>query len=335
MPTLLTSRPPLARDSEQRKGRRSAPTALELPGDEWDASPLDFQIKNTFIEGAARRSPSFDRFYRERALQTCPSKQTGQLASLLHDFASGATQASAAWPMTPPPPGLPTPCNIQTPMGDGFWRPPQPCWAAGLPIVDLSSLTNTEGFLGNGFVGAAAPAVPSGCAGWGRPPQEAPQPRLRSVLSLAEALRPEAAGEPQPSHYDDFLNAPLTPAACLLNLGPRQQPPPPPSAAPRGLSPAAAVPPPPAPPASPTGLAVALEAAAVAGLALPSMGSAAHGLGACKPCAFLYSKGCQNGPACTFCHVCGPEELKRRRKDKVHRMRASKKDRPQVADCAE
>jgi hypothetical protein len=42
-------------------------------------------------------------------------------------------------------------------------------------------------------------------------------------------------------------------------------------------------------------------------------GSEGHELGTCKPCAFLHTKGCANGAECTFCHLCGPEEKKRRK----------------------
>jgi len=49
---------------------------------------------------------------------------------------------------------------------------------------------------------------------------------------------------------------------------------------------------------------------------LPSLGSAEHG-GNCKPCAFLHTKGCENGKNCIFCHICEPGEKKRRRKDKL------------------
>jgi len=47
---------------------------------------------------------------------------------------------------------------------------------------------------------------------------------------------------------------------------------------------------------------------------MPTVGSLHHPLGACKPCAFLYKQGCENGVRCPFCHLCDPEEKKRRRK---------------------
>jgi hypothetical protein len=46
---------------------------------------------------------------------------------------------------------------------------------------------------------------------------------------------------------------------------------------------------------------------------LPTIGSAGHWEGLCKPCAFV-TKGCSSGAACTFCHLCGPEVKWRKRK---------------------
>lgn len=48
--------------------------------------------------------------------------------------------------------------------------------------------------------------------------------------------------------------------------------------------------------------------------AVPTVGSAGHGWGACRPCAFMHTKGCENGFACQFCHICPPGEKKRRKK---------------------
>eukprot|EP00930_Biecheleria_cincta_P061122 TRINITY_DN46690_c0_g1_i1.p1 TRINITY_DN46690_c0_g1~~TRINITY_DN46690_c0_g1_i1.p1 ORF type:complete len:337 (+),score=60.11 TRINITY_DN46690_c0_g1_i1:64-1011(+) len=49
---------------------------------------------------------------------------------------------------------------------------------------------------------------------------------------------------------------------------------------------------------------------------LPSIGSKNHYTGECKPCAFLHSKGCENGAVCKFCHLCDAGEKKRRQKEK-------------------
>jgi len=49
--------------------------------------------------------------------------------------------------------------------------------------------------------------------------------------------------------------------------------------------------------------------------ALPSLGSAYHFAGLCKPCVFFHSeKGCENGTDCLHCHICAAGEKKRRRK---------------------
>mmetsp|Transcript_117564 Transcript_117564/g.374593 ORF Transcript_117564/g.374593 Transcript_117564/m.374593 type:complete len:123 (-) Transcript_117564:91-459(-) len=54
-----------------------------------------------------------------------------------------------------------------------------------------------------------------------------------------------------------------------------------------------------------------------------SAGSAAHAVGRCKPCAFFHTKGCESGPECRFCHVCQPDERKRRRKEKLEQRQTA------------
>jgi len=65
-----------------------------------------------------------------------------------------------------------------------------------------------------------------------------------------------------------------------------------------------------------------------------SQGSLLHGTGRCKPCAFFYTKGCQSGVGCLFCHVCPPGEKKRRMQ--VHRRQSARagRDRRRVAKCS-
>jgi len=67
-------------------------------------------------------------------------------------------------------------------------------------------------------------------------------------------------------------------------------------------------------------LASALPEPEVGSLELPSIGSAGHWNGICKPCAFM-ARGCSSGLNCPFCHLCDVNEKKRRRKDKIAFMR--------------
>jgi len=49
-----------------------------------------------------------------------------------------------------------------------------------------------------------------------------------------------------------------------------------------------------------------------------SVGSALHGTGLCKPCAWFWKPGgCKNGDECNHCHLCPEGELKARKKSKA------------------
>jgi len=54
---------------------------------------------------------------------------------------------------------------------------------------------------------------------------------------------------------------------------------------------------------------------------MPTVGSAGHNIGSCKPCAFFHSRGCENGLQCSFCHLCAPDEKRKRQKAKVSMLR--------------
>jgi hypothetical protein len=60
-------------------------------------------------------------------------------------------------------------------------------------------------------------------------------------------------------------------------------------------------------------------------LDMPTIGSANHATGMCKPCAFVTTKGCKDGIECKFCHLCEPGEKKRRKKQKRAFMSAVKR----------
>jgi len=57
---------------------------------------------------------------------------------------------------------------------------------------------------------------------------------------------------------------------------------------------------------------------------LPSVGSAGHHAGLCKPCDFIHRSTCRAGMNCKFCHLCGPDENKHRKKQKQGLARAMK-----------
>ncbi|CAE7945498.1 unnamed protein product [Symbiodinium sp. KB8] len=69
--------------------------------------------------------------------------------------------------------------------------------------------------------------------------------------------------------------------------------------------------------------------------ALPSIGSAAHGVD-CRPCAWFWkSEGCKNGKACRHCHLCPEGEIRRKKKMKQEDIKqavASQRAQEQLQD---
>jgi len=62
-----------------------------------------------------------------------------------------------------------------------------------------------------------------------------------------------------------------------------------------------------------------------------SVGSALHGTGSCRPCAWFWKpQGCGNGDNCRHCHMCSQDEIKRRRKG-THATRRKKGGREVVS----
>ena len=52
-----------------------------------------------------------------------------------------------------------------------------------------------------------------------------------------------------------------------------------------------------------------------------STASARHRAGRCKPCAFVHQGRCVNGLRCEFCHLCGPDEIKSRKRERLRRLK--------------
>jgi hypothetical protein len=55
-----------------------------------------------------------------------------------------------------------------------------------------------------------------------------------------------------------------------------------------------------------------------------SAGSALHGSGECKPCAWFWKpQGCKWGAECFYCHTCQASELRKRKKSKADMFKAA------------
>jgi len=326
LPTLLGSRVYVDVDTEvvPLKGRQ-APAALELVDDVPEDFASEVCVKNTFIQEVSQLSPSLGAFYRERMVSTCPSKHIGRLSPPLLENSTGSQQHAVLLapaeevdeletktPMGSPC-GIQTPCSLRSPVGF-----PAAVGSTHFPPMRVTSGNCVQTTLSSAGVPLAT--VPPRTIHCGL------DKAVRPVLSLADSIAAELSRMPAASRTADPAQSSMS--ANLLR-GKAPAPPPPPNHSPRGvwrsaragnalgrcevaapLNAAVSLPPPP-PSYSPK--------------VLLSLGSKDHGAGTCKPCAFLYTKGCDNGIACQFCHACAPEEIKRRRKQRLEQRRTARR----------
>jgi hypothetical protein len=77
------------------------------------------------------------------------------------------------------------------------------------------------------------------------------------------------------------------------------------------------------PPPPPVPVALELEKCVEwsSGTLLGNPGSVGHACGLCHPCEFFHRGKCDAGVDCNFCHLCGPDEAKARRKAKKAMMK--------------
>lgn len=155
------------------------------------------------------------------------------------------------------------------------------------------------------------------------PPPPCAPPKLSPQSQLWECAPPLGMSMPPPP--------PVAAPEQVLQRLPKTSMPPSPPCAPPKLSPqarllACA----PAPPTWSCDINVAepLMESMVGSSTMPTVGSAGHRLGTCKPCAFFHTRGCGNGLNCIFCHLCQSGEKKRRQKVK----RAAVKGAPGMFD---
>jgi len=276
----------------QCRGRRPAPAPLELPEEE---ATMALRVKNTFIEGCVLRSPSLEAFLRERGAHTCPSTQVGLLL---------AEATVCEYPRATPH-ALPTPCYLQSPCleNDGWMPSPTPCEEA---FVGSSS----AGRAGEGERAVLAAAAAQDVV---QVPASDIRSTSRTVLSLASAL--DVGSLSTVAEAQHLLLAAFGAGAAARQPAPVAFTP---QHMMQSCAPMCMVPMPSdvrlAGPPRITGSAASAPRAL---LELPSAGSLGHSSGHCRPCAFLHTKGCENGLACQYCHICGPEERKHRRREKA------------------
>jgi hypothetical protein len=66
---------------------------------------------------------------------------------------------------------------------------------------------------------------------------------------------------------------------------------------------------------------------------LTSVGAALHSTGQCRPCAWFHKPGgCKNGKACLHCHSCHQDEMRIRKREKIHALQLQ--DVPAKAEVA-
>lgn len=258
-----------------------------------------FQVRNTFIDTCAIRSPSVEEFFREREVHTAPSRQIGQLRGLFQDPPEAEAPPAEAPRDVPPwrrravaagrdrvkaaPCGaISAGSSIDTTASDGRTPPSVP------PRIRLA-----DAVMGAGDP-EPIPGAPSGSLQLPAQFHSSQVPPYVEPLSLLSVI-----GSPMVP-YVQMAENPFQPQFESASAGFARGPPP--------ASPA----PPVAPPAAP----------APGSADVPTIGSAAHGTGRCKPCAFVHAAGCSNGVACQFCHLCDAGEKKRRRKEKLEARKA-------------
>eukprot|EP00931_Biecheleriopsis_adriatica_P124761 TRINITY_DN9994_c0_g1_i1.p1 TRINITY_DN9994_c0_g1~~TRINITY_DN9994_c0_g1_i1.p1 ORF type:complete len:353 (-),score=89.19 TRINITY_DN9994_c0_g1_i1:114-1172(-) len=317
-PTLLTSRSACPVDLKECPKPQVAlsiaiPEPDEFPGDEHFDDQI--RVRNTFIE--IGQPSSLERFYSDRIVRSCPGSQVGCLRDVFEEpageelapqkrvlqlaevLAVSETQASAGFMGVPPPvPPAPPAPPVQI-MPAGHVRcpppPPPPARATRTPLSSAATL----------FTPGAMPQH----GGVERDQQHQQQlcPAVAELMNSVKTAECNASWDSQSS----MPPRGVSPMMAAVHISPAAE----------------------SQPGVPYMMQVAhisLATEAQPGLladssleGLPSVGSAGHAAGNCKPCAFFHTKGCGSGASCSFCHLCGPGEKKRRQKEKKQAFKSA------------
>lgn len=272
------------------------------------------RIRNTFIEEMIGRPISLEGFLHERVVQSCPASRAVSFDEVgappglesfvesLADTTDVTHESSRLEDGSMPLPVRNTfiDLNVGRPVSlEGFFheRATVSCPVSReASLEDYGTLAGLEGLLASIEENPAA-VMPESPPVW---PAVAAASSLCMPPGLEALLAARNVAEPAASA---FGRAPLVP--------------PPMQCAPVFSD--AALPPPPETVASGMAalrLADVLDEPELGSAALPTVGSADHRTGNCKPCAFMHTKGCSNGVQCTFCHLCPQGERKLRKREK-------------------
>lgn len=351
LPTLLTSRPQLPHGCKDlvKKGGEAQPER-KLP----KAYAMPIRVHNTFIDTAAERSPSLERFYREREVSTCPSAHIGRFRELFQGAGAGvgvgwetddetdtqlpseAHETRSASEASPCNLGRAGPSRFLS-LADALGPPPPPPYE---PTLDGQQQLALE--TGFGDATASAAEVPCDsvfgdwCFSWGEAALASCAPAGgcfpdASYVSATEMPTSFVSATEMPCNgaYGDwhFSWVEALPPQCATASGASAEGVPAGACCPLGAADGMSIDgvwlptvtglEPPVVPEPPSRPAPGSEE-------MPSVGSAAHAAGGCKPCAFVHTVGCSSGLKCEFCHLCGPDERRRRRRAKMEVRRAEK-----------
>jgi len=287
-----------------------------------ESSPL--VVRNTFLDAPVGRPISLEGFFNERVVHSCPASRPTSFDEIgcppgLEDLAPPGLSFGAPYVSTSKVSGAVDPSDAESPpftIKNTF---------IDAPVLRPMSL---DGFFKEREIKSCPQSRFASFDDCGLPPG------MESILeSLSQQkLCPQSRFASfddcgLPPGMESILEYALSEAhhpVCLETMPPVGTPTPPPVVE---LCPVLMAtnpaPPVPAPPVAPRPadsfvlrLSDALAEPNVGSLAMPTKGSAGHGVGTCKPCAFFFTKGCESGVNCEFCHLCGPEEKKKRKLDK-------------------
>lgn len=255
--------------------------APPLPGVEY---PMPFIMKNTFMGFDVCRPPSLEEFYEERVIKSCPASGIG-LPPGLEDFLEpeeAAARLVAA----------------------------EKVFHREVKIVETQREEQAAYHLPDGLFDAPADHE---FADWYQfsplhPPSSAPRGQQFDFQRQSSSFSPTLqAAQPLPLLLDSLVSALPAQDNCFYQ---QQAPLQAPffdarHVASEVLEPPAAWAPHPQP-----------NQLELGSPECPTIGSEGHRFGTCRPCAFLFTKGCSNGVMCSFCHLCDAGEKKKRMREK-------------------